>query len=323
VEEYLRGCLDSILGQSFRDFELILIDDGSPDSCGAICDEYAAGDARVRVIHQANQGIAETRNRGVAAAQGEYLLFIDSDDTIVPDLLQTALTAARERDADIVIWSYRAVDPQGRHLYDSVIDLPENTSFTLRDLPQLLLTPACVWNKLIRRRIFDDVRFPAGVWYEDLRVTPRLYLQAVSLVYLGRRPLTNYLIRPGSIMRSSQLAVIFQDRIAALNDLLGFFRIQGIFELYHAELEALVALHGFLYASLEVLQVEVNRSLLAKFRSFAENEFPDFRHNRYLKKLSRKERLQFTLLCHNHYAIIRFLSCLKNWQLKLKAKGAG
>jgi len=84
VEPYLRRCIDSILAQTFLDFELILVDDGSPDNCPGICDEYAEKDSRIKVIHQTNGGLSSARNRGIAAAEGEYLLFCDSDDYVSP-----------------------------------------------------------------------------------------------------------------------------------------------------------------------------------------------------------------------------------------------
>ena len=91
VEPYLHRCVDSILAQTFTDFELILVDDGSPDNCGAICDEYAAKDSRVRVIHQANGGLSAARNAALSIATGKYAAFVDSDDEIVPHHLETAI----------------------------------------------------------------------------------------------------------------------------------------------------------------------------------------------------------------------------------------
>ena len=96
VEKYLHECVDSILAQTFRDFELILVDDGSPDNCGAICDEYAAKDSRIRVIHQENQGLSGARNSGIDVARGEYITFVDADDSIEPCLYTTAVKACQE-----------------------------------------------------------------------------------------------------------------------------------------------------------------------------------------------------------------------------------
>ena len=108
VEKYLRQCIDSILAQTYQDFELILVDDGSPDSCPQICDEYAAKDSRVKVIHKENGGLMSTRKVGVAAARGEYVCFVDGDDFISPDMLQTYESILKENSADIICGGYTA-----------------------------------------------------------------------------------------------------------------------------------------------------------------------------------------------------------------------
>lgn len=106
AEAYLCQCLDSICGQSYRELEIVLVDDGSPDLCGAICDEYAAKDGRITVLHQKNAGISQARNVGLCAAEGEFVLFVDSDDWIEPDTCEVAVAAAKTHKADIVFWNY-------------------------------------------------------------------------------------------------------------------------------------------------------------------------------------------------------------------------
>lgn len=114
VEKYLPRCIDSILAQTFTDFELILVDDGSPDNCGAICDEYAAKDKRVRVIHKSNGGVSSARNAGLDAASGEYVTFVDSDDYIAEDRLKQMHSSIFESKADIAVAGFRFVDEIGR-----------------------------------------------------------------------------------------------------------------------------------------------------------------------------------------------------------------
>ena len=103
VKKYIYRCIDSILAQTVSDFELILVDDGSPDNCGAVCDEYAAKDGRVRVIHQENRGQAAARNRALDMARGEYVAFVDSDDWVHPRYLEILLGNAREKKADVML----------------------------------------------------------------------------------------------------------------------------------------------------------------------------------------------------------------------------
>lgn len=119
TEKYLRICVDSILGQSFPDFELILVDDGSTDRCGAICDEYAQLDKRVQVIHQANGGVTAARNKGLGAACGEYVSFVDSDDWLERDMYQAMLEKAAEKDADVVMCDMYAEGHHGSSIIPS------------------------------------------------------------------------------------------------------------------------------------------------------------------------------------------------------------
>jgi len=147
-------------------------------------------------------------------------------------------------------------------------------------------------------------------------MTTKLYQRAKKMVYLGRRPLYNYLIRPGSIMHSGKLEELYHNRTAVLTELLSYFRNQNLFDKYRDELEALTAFHGYFYSSLEILLVEKNRIQLTKCRLFVENQFPDFSHNIYIKKLSTKERLKFELLFHKQYTLIRLISSLQTLKQK-------
>ena len=115
VEAYLPACLDSILAQTFRDFELILVDDGTRDGCPAIMDAYAARDARIRLLHKENGGLSSARNAGLDVARGEYIAFVDSDDTVEPTLLEDTVRAADETGAEQVLFNYRLVDENGTH----------------------------------------------------------------------------------------------------------------------------------------------------------------------------------------------------------------
>ena len=122
VEKYLPKCLDSILAQTFTDFELILIDDGSPDRCGDICDEYAAKDDRLIVIHQENKGVSAARNAGLDIARGEYIGFVDSDDWIEPEMYETMLATAKESEAEIVACGANHSDETETILFQELLE---------------------------------------------------------------------------------------------------------------------------------------------------------------------------------------------------------
>lgn len=203
VERYLARCVDSILAQTYRDLEIILVDDGSPDHCGEICDEYAKRDARVRVIHKSNGGISDARNVGMEAAEGEFISFIDSDDYIEPEMLQTLYKLQKESNADIVCCGICDRYESGDHLAvsDRVIihcSGKDALAYTLEGK----YSAGSLCNKMIRRSIMHGLRFLNGKIYEDAFFMPEL-LFAAQTVVITTEPLYNYWHRSGSITTAS------------------------------------------------------------------------------------------------------------------------
>lgn len=178
VEPYLCRCLDSIVGQTYRDLEIILVDDGSPDNCGAICDEYAARDKRLRVIHKENGGVASARNAGLDIATGDYIGWVDSDDWVEPDMFQTMLTAAETHKADIVICgrieSYPDHSISVGWRKTEVLDQKQAMAQMVEDD----VVKSYLWDKLWQRRLFEGIRFSDLEVYEDMAVMVPLFSRA-------------------------------------------------------------------------------------------------------------------------------------------------
>ena len=168
VADTLRRCVDSIISQSFSDWEMILVDDGSPDNCGAICDEYAEKDSRIRVIHQENGGLSDARNAGLKMAQGEFVTFVDSDDYIRQDTYEQVMSyAADEEDVEIIefpIVVHAGHASQQELRFDDMI-FPDARTYWLEG-KAYAHSYAC--NKVFRRYLFDDVVFPKGYKFEDV-----------------------------------------------------------------------------------------------------------------------------------------------------------
>lgn len=205
VEPYLRQCLDSLTGQSYQNLEAILVDDGSPDDCGAICDEYAAKDPRFKVIHQANSGVAAARNTGLAAVTGEWIGWVDADDWIEPDMYAYLLENALAYGADVAVcgrwerypdrdafWGWEELQTwdQGQ----AVAQLLEDGAFR-----------NYLCDKLWKRQLFEGVRFPEGKIFEDIIVTCRLLLKTKTVVALPEAKY-NYRQRPDSIVQDRSFA---------------------------------------------------------------------------------------------------------------------
>lgn len=200
VEPYLRRCVDSLLNQTYTDFELILVDDGSPDNCGMICDEYAAMDTRVRVIHKPNGGLSDARNAGLKLAQGAYVAFVDSDDWVAPNYLGQLLHTLTQTDADICECS--VLRTEGSDVLPTVENRAPEVFDTVGALEQLIYDDAFhqhVWNKLYRRNVIADILFPKGKTNEDEFWTYQVFGNAKKVVKIPD-VLYFYFQRPGSIM---------------------------------------------------------------------------------------------------------------------------
>ena len=200
VEAYLARCLDSILAQTVSDFELWLVDDGSPDACPAMCDAYAAQDARVHVIHKENGGLSSARNAALDQMTGQYVCFVDSDDYIPHDALETLYAALTETDADIAVGNMMSVNEQGETA-EFYFPARERTVLDGEEILTTLNQP-CAPNRLYQARLFSALRFPEGRLYEDVFVYHKILAQTKRMVLTGKTAYY-YFLRSGSIMHSA------------------------------------------------------------------------------------------------------------------------
>ena len=196
VEPYLHKCVDSILNQTYRNLEVILVDDGSPDGCPAICDEYAEKDERVKVIHKKNGGLSDARNAGMAVAKGEYLSFVDSDDMLSANAIEILLRFAHKEDADLVIGGYNRFE----NVFEESIN--EETSVQCRTpveaMADMLKNGCASWARLYRRELHQSVPFPVGEINEDEAIVLPL-LEKCKTIAVTNAVVYHYRCRPESI----------------------------------------------------------------------------------------------------------------------------
>ncbi len=219
VEPYLRQCVDSILAQTYTDFELILIDDGSPDSCGAICDEYAEQDSRVRVIHQENGGLSAARNAGIDTARGDYLTFIDSDDLIKDIYLEKLLFSLTDSNTDISICGMLSFDDgtEPQEADEQITDCPiimsgRDACFSVYRMDGKI--PIMAWGKLYKTSLFDTIRYPTGMIHEDDATTPKLFYRSSRIniisdkLYCYRSRADSITNKPFSVKRFDKVRAV-------------------------------------------------------------------------------------------------------------------
>ena len=192
VEEYLKQCLDSILGQTYRNWELILVNDGSTDSSGLICQEYAEKDARFRYFEKENGGQSEARNYGIEQAQGEYLTFVDSDDWVTETYIEELYSKLRHYNADISITNYFIFQESNATFYKHVFE-PWEKDYDSKYLLEHYFENqegdfflSTVWGKLYKKSLFEWLRFPKGMTSEDAALVYKIYDLAEKIVYFHK-----------------------------------------------------------------------------------------------------------------------------------------
>lgn len=206
VEKYLEKCIDSVLAQTYRNIEIILVDDGSTDKCADICDSYLKKDSRVKVIHKVNGGLSSARNAGLDIAEGDFISFVDSDDFIEKEMLEKLYEALMEADADMAVCNFRWIDTNGARIakqskiviHDGILD---ESAYWRKVYEPNGSCYVVAWNKLYRRSIWEKLRYPEGKINEDeyvLHEILRVCNKVSCISYVGY----NYIIREDSIMAS-------------------------------------------------------------------------------------------------------------------------
>lgn len=233
VQDYLNECIDSILNQTYKNIEVILVDDGSKDNCPQICDSYKDIDSRIKVIHKINGGLSDARNTGLENAIGEYICFIDSDDYIDKDYVKNLISIIISDKCDIAICSFCKTNKSALYLesnenhvkfYDgkNIINLIYGNEY---------LNVIVAWNKLYKRSLFGNVRYPVGVIHEDEATTCKLLCKAKK-VALTDRKMYYYRIRESSITNSSITVSKMQAKLDALSMRREFFRQEELMDYY-------------------------------------------------------------------------------------------
>lgn len=229
MEQYLPRCIASLLAQSHQNLDIILVDDGSPDRSGEICDGFAARDARVRVLHQHNAGPSAARNAGIDRAQGRYLTFVDPDDWVHEDLVAHLVSVADEARAEVAVCRFLRADSEdvsGARVAGEVRAFGSDEALRLYAGPTTSwMTSPCA--KLFAAGLFDGVRFPVGRLYEDEFTTYRL-VAAARRVVVSEAELYFYFTRPGSATQGEQRVGQLLDRVDALREQAVFFESRGM-----------------------------------------------------------------------------------------------
>lgn len=295
VHKYLKKCVNSIINQTYTNLEIILVDDGSIDNCGIICDEYAKKDKRIKVIHKENGGLSDARNAGLEIANGKYVSFIDSDDYVSKNFIKKLYECCKKYNCDMAEANFikieKEIELEEKEKFESrVIDNKEMLErlYILQD--GINIRTVVVWNKLYKRKIVDKCKFPKGKIHEDEFFTYKvLYENNIKIAILDEI-LYYYRIRPGSIT-NQKFKISKLDAIEALEERIEYFKVKGEKKLYELTLNAYQLL---LLRLLNLLKNdkcknrEIKSDLIHKFRS-------NYKKIKKTKNISNKEKVKYIL----------------------------
>jgi len=286
VEKYIHRCVDSILAQTYRNFELILVDDGSPDNCGAICDAYAVRDSRVIVIHQENGGLSAARNAGIdwafANSDSQWLTFVDSDDWVHPEYLQQLFTSAQELNVSVSVCSYEETESASPVVGGSALKpiLWSAEQFYMQKL--INATIAC--GKLYRKDCFEKRRYPVGRIHEDEFVTYRILLEAKEIAFT-EAPMYAYFVNPSGITKSSWTPKRI-DALDACQEQIAYFEQENLPSLKERAVRnyALVLMNQYKeYKNRNLKEPAVKQSFQKKAKWFLKNHSAYYQNDRETK----------------------------------------
>ena len=204
VEKYLNKCIDSVINQTYKNLEIILVNDGSKDNCKKICEEYAKKDSRIKIINKSNGGLSDARNKGLEVSNGKYIGFVDSDDYISKDMYKNLYENIIKYDADIAICEYIEVNENGENIKENKKIIENGVKIYSREEAMYKLLEDNeitnhVWNKLYKSSLFKDIEFPKGLKFEDIAVMYKLIDKANRVVHISEI-LYFYVQRDGSIL---------------------------------------------------------------------------------------------------------------------------
>ncbi|MGN7385517.1 glycosyltransferase family 2 protein [Sporosarcina sp. SAFN-015] len=310
VEDYLHRCVNSILDQTYKNLEVILVNDGSPDRCGEICEEYAKLDKRVKVLHKKNGGLSDARNAGIEIAQGEYISFVDSDDWVHKEYIEKLYQLLKTTDSDISVSNFirtSTENTQGEISKEIIYEYSNNEALE-QFLDKFYVQMVIACGKLYKRKLFEDVRFPVGRIHEDEFTTHKLIHKAKKII-LTSAQLLYYWQRNDSIMGSGFNIKNRLHAIDAFRERAEFFEKVGLTDLSNKT-----------YKELFFIYMDVNkRKNLFEDKIMKENfnrNFIDFK-----KKLRNiNQNVKFKLFYESYFIVPKTMELIYRLYVKLRLR---
>ncbi|MBR2577764.1 MAG: glycosyltransferase [Erysipelotrichaceae bacterium] len=298
VERYITKCLESVKGQTLEDFECLIIDDGTKDRSVEAAQAVIGNDKRFKIYHKENGGLSDARNYGMARAEGDYILLLDSDDYIDPSLLEKTYEMAMKHDSDIVCFDMMYVYDDHEAVNKVSMDKEMNS---YKDDPGLIFIDHSANNKIYRREFLKDKSFIKGLWYEDLATIPTWIAKANNVSYVNE-PLYFYVQRSGSISHSEDPRIF--DIYKAINNLKKELNTdeKALFDFYYNDC--------LVMTTLRIREITEKKTRKEYFKTNAEHlnrDCPKWYEWSMKKKSSLKQKVVFFLLKHGFFDILNLI----------------
>lgn len=300
TEKYIKKCLDSLLDQTLKDIEILVVNDGSPDDSQTIIDEYVARYSQVRSFLKENGGLSDARNYGVAQAQGEYVVFVDSDDYIEPEMCKSMYEYAILEDRDVVVCDTYMDYPTHSYV------LKADNGYTDDAVKAYIISYPNAPARMIRTSLMKMHLFKKGIWYEDLELTPTFAAYTDKIGFVGQ-PFYHYVQHEGSIMNQVEFRPKFHDIFLVLNNVKKVYEEKGLSNKYYSELEYLYITHLQRSATLRFAGLHGAEECLKKIHEVMNVDFPNWMNNKYLKKSGWKFQIICLLGKWKQYKLIALL----------------
>ena len=301
VEEYLEKCLDSLVNQTLKDIEIIIVNDGSTDNSQKIIDEYQSKYKNIKSYQKTNGGLSDARNYGINKASGEYLAFIDSDDYIKTDMIEKMYQKAKNEKLDIVVCNSIEIYPN-----DISIEKKSNLNYSADSIKNYLISPPMACTRLYKKELFKNISFKKNIFYEDLELTPKLvnYTKNIGFIDEG---LYYYYQRTGSIMKQTEFN----------NKLLDIFGVlesnkKALMKEYPEEIEYMYISHLLRTATLRFLDYKNSKEFINRIIKTMKENFPNWYQNKYYKKSSKKMKIICLLAYSKNILILKIIKKITN-----------
>ena len=310
VEKYIDKCLNSLVKQSLKEIEIIVVNDGTKDNSQKIIDKYVKKyPDKIKSYIKENGGQGSARNYGLKKATGEYIGYVDSDDFVEKDMYKKLYNKAKENNYDIVVCgNYNVSEDYQNKNIDAFIN-NYNT-----DLENIFFGKMAVWNKIYKRDILikNKLEFKEKVWYEDLAFTLKAIMNSNTFAFIDE-PLYDYLIREGSTMNNSNVKRNLEI-LEAFNDILSYIQ-HNKKEEYFSKIEFLAIDHIYISAIVRVLKAEaddkVKRETINKLIDYMNKKFPNYENNKYINTLSKNRKIIYKLINIKMYGLINLIFKVK------------